>query len=257
MKAGDILLKAVVILIFLFLYAPLAAMIIGSFNAGRTILEWAGFTFDWYVRAFSNERILAAVYNSFWVAAVVSLSAVLLALLAAVAVSRLSSRFQTGVNNVFYLSIVVPEIAEALTIVLFFLWMNVPLGVGAVIIGHLVWFPLVYVVVRARMAGLPRVYEDAARVLGASGLRTFFSVTLPLLMPGVITGGLLIFTWSWDSFIKTQFTRGPGFETLPVYIWNAVGGRGRGISPEVNAVATVSLLVSVTLAILYTRFRSR
>ncbi|MEM0348674.1 MAG: ABC transporter permease [Candidatus Caldarchaeum sp.] len=257
MKAGDILLKIVVVLIFLFLYAPLAAMVIGSFNAGRTIVEWVGFTFDWYVRAFSNERILAAVYNSFWVAAIVSLSAVVLALLAAVAVSRLSPRIQTGVNNVFYLSIVVPEIAEALTIVLFFLWVNVPLGVGAVIIGHLVWFPLVYVVVRARMAGLPRVYEDAARVLGASGLRTFFSVTLPLLMPGVITGGLLIFTWSWDSFIKTQFTRGPGFETLPVYIWNAVGGRGRGISPEVNAVATVSLLVSVTLAILYTRFRSR
>lgn len=257
MKLGDLLLKIVVVLIFLFIYAPLAALVIGSFNAGRNIVEWVGFTFDWYVRAFSNERILAAVYNSFWVAGMVSLAAVVLALLAAVGVEKLSPRIQTGVNNIFYLSIVVPEIAEALTLVLFFLWVNLPLGVGAVILGHLVWFPLVYVVLRARMAGLPKVYEDAARVLGASGLKTFLNVTLPLLMPGVITGALLIFTWSWDSFIKTQFTRGPGFETLPVYIWNAVGGRGRGISPEVNAVATVSLLVSVTLAILYTRFRSR
>jgi spermidine/putrescine transport system permease protein len=94
-------------------------------------------------------------------------------------------------------------------------------------------------------------------VLGASGVRTFFHVTLPLLGPGIITGGLLIFTWSWDSFIKTQFTRGPGFETLPVYVWNAVGGRGRGLSPEVNAVATLSIIVSVGLAILYARYRSR
>ncbi len=257
MRMGDFLLKGAVLLIFAFLYAPLAALVIGSFNAGRSMVEWKGFTLDWYVRAFSNERILSAVYNSFWIAGVVTGAAVLMALLAAVAVDKVSARIQSGVNNVLYLSIIVPEIAEALTLVLFFLWVNLPFGVGAVILGHLVWFPLVYVVLRARMAGLPKVYEDAARVLGASGLRTFLNVTLPLLMPGIITGGLLIFTWSWDSFIKTQFTRGPGFETLPVYIWNAVGGRGRGISPEVNAVATISLIISITLAILYTRFRSR
>lgn len=257
MRMGDFLLKGAVLLIFAFLYAPLAALVIGSFNAGRSMVEWKGFTLDWYVRAFSNERILSAVYNSFWIAGVVTGAAVLMALLAAVAVDKVSARIQSGVNNVLYLSIIVPEIAEALTLVLFFLWVNLPFGVGAVILGHLVWFPLVYVVLRARMAGLPKVYEDAARVLGASGLKTFLNVTLPLLMPGIITGGLLIFTWSWDSFIKTQFTRGPGFETLPVYIWNAVGGRGRGISPEVNAVATISLIISITLAILYTRFRSR
>ncbi|MDJ0271090.1 MAG: ABC transporter permease [Candidatus Caldarchaeum sp.] len=257
MRMGDFLLKGAVLLIFAFLYAPLAALVIGSFNAGRSMVEWKGFTLDWYVRAFSNERILSAVYNSFWIAGVVTGAAVLMALLAAVAVDKVSARIQSGVNNVLYLSLIVPEIAEALTLVLFFLWVNLPFGVGAVILGHLVWFPLVYVVLRARMAGLPKVYEDAARVLGASGLKTFLNVTLPLLMPGIITGGLLIFTWSWDSFIKTQFTRGPGFETLPVYIWNAVGGRGRGISPEVNAVATISLIISITLAILYTRFRSR
>ncbi|MEM4384179.1 MAG: ABC transporter permease, partial [Candidatus Caldarchaeum sp.] len=245
MRMGDFLLKGAVLLIFAFLYAPLAALVIGSFNAGRSMVEWKGFTLDWYVRAFSNERILSAVYNSFWIAGVVTGAAVLMALLAAVAVDKVSARIQSGVNNVLYLSLIVPEIAEALTLVLFFLWVNLPFGVGAVILGHLVWFPLVYVVLRARMAGLPKVYEDAARVLGASGLKTFLNVTLPLLMPGIITGGLLIFTWSWDSFIKTQFTRGPGFETLPVYIWNAVGGRGRDISPEVNAVATISLIISI------------
>lgn len=255
MKFGDIFLKTFAALVFAFLYAPLVAMALVSFNAGRSLLDWSGFTLDWYFKAFSNNRIISALYNSFWIACLVTLVSIFFALLAALAVEKFSEKIRTSMHNMFYLSIVVPEIAEALSLVLFFLWVDLPLGIFAVVVGHLVWFPLVYVVVRARMAGIPKVYEDAARVLGASGLRTFFSVTLPLLMPGIITGGLLIFTWSWDSFIKTQFTRGPGFETLPVYVWNAAGGRGRGISPEVNAVATVSLLVSLTLAFIYVRYR--
>lgn len=257
MKFGDILLKAFTALVFVFLYAPLVAMALVSFSAGGSLASLTDFTLDWYFRAFSNTRVVNALYNSFWVAAVVTAISIVFALLAAVAVEKFSERVKMSLHNVFYLSIVIPEIAEALTLVLFFIWVDLPLGVFAVIVGHLVWFPLVYVVIRARMAGMPKIYEDAARVLGASGVRTFFSVTLPLLMPGIVTGGLLIFTWSWDSFIKTQFTRAPGFETLPVYIWNAAGGRGRGISPEVNAVATVSFVISLVLAFLYTRYRRR
>lgn len=257
MRFGDVFLKLFVLGVFAFLYAPLAAMALVSFNAGRSLIDWAGLSFDWYVKAFTNDRIINALLNSFWIAAFVTAVSIVFALLAAVAVDKFSQRARSSLHNMFYLSIVIPEIAEALTLVLFFIWVDLPLGVFAVVVGHLVWFPLVYVVIRARMAGMPKIYEDAARVLGASGLRTFFSVTLPLLTPGIVTGGLLIFTWSWDSFIKTQFTRGPGFETLPVYVWNAAGGRGRGISPEVNAVATVSLMISLMLAFLYTRYRRR
>lgn len=256
-RLGDLALKVYVALVLAVLYIPLFAMAAASFNHGRSLLRWEGLSLEWYLRALTNDRILTALLNSFWVASAVSLIAVGLALLAAISVDKLSSRIRTSLHNIFYLSIIVPEIAEALTLAVFFISVNAPLGSATVVLGHLVWFPLVYVVLRARMAGLPPTYEEAARVLGASGFRTFFHVTLPLLGPGIVTGGLLIFTWSWDSFIKTQFTRGPGFETLPVYIWNAVGGRGRGLSPEVNAVATLSIIVSIVLAVLYSRYRSR
>ncbi len=256
-RLGDWVLLAYTVMLFVFLYTPIVSMALVSFNAGRGLLKWEGFTLEWYVKALNNDRILNALFNSAWVAVTVTLLSIVMALLAAIAVGRYQFRFRFALNTALFLAIVVPEIAEALTLMLFFLWVNFPFGATTVIIGHLVWFPIVYVVIRARMAGMPQVYEEAARVLGANELQTFFRITLPLLMPGIITGGLLIFTWSWDSFIKTQFTRGPGFETLPIYIWNSVGARGRGLSPEVNAIATLSLIVSIALAYFYARFRSK
>ncbi|HIQ29697.1 MAG TPA: ABC transporter permease [Candidatus Caldiarchaeum subterraneum] len=256
-RLGDRILLAYTIMLFVFLYTPIVSMALVSFNSGRGILKWESFTLEWYTKALSNEKILNALFNSAWVAVTVTLLAIAMALLAAIAVGRYQFRFKLALNTGLFLAIVVPEIVEALTLMLFFLWIGSPFGASTVIIGHLVWFPIVYVVIRARMAGMPRVYEEAARVLGANELQTFFKITLPLLLPGIITGGLLIFTWSWDSFIKTQFTRGPGFETLPIYIWNSVGARGRGLSPEVNAIATLSLIISIALAYLYTRFRGR
>ena len=256
-RLGDWALLAYTVMLFIFLYTPIVSMALVSFNAGRGLLKWEGFTLEWYTRALNNERILTALFNSAWVAVTVTLLSIAMALLAAIAVGRYQFRFRFALNTALFLAIVVPEIAEALTLMLFFLWVNFPFGATTVVIGHLVWFPIVYVVIRARMAGLPQVYEEAAKVLGANEIQTFFRITLPLLMPGIVTGGLLIFTWSWDSFIKTQFTRGPGFETLPIYIWNSVGARGRGLSPEVNAIATLSLIVSIALAYLYARFRSK
>jgi spermidine/putrescine transport system permease protein len=257
LRTGDLLLKIFTGAVFVFLYTPIAVMMLSSFNAGRNLLNFTGFSLVWYERALSNQRIISALFNSVLVATIVTLLAVAMAVLTAFAVDRLGRKFALAYNNVLYVSIIIPEIAEALTLVLFFIWTSFPLGFYAVVIGHLVWFPIVYVVVRARMAGMTKTVEEASRVLGASWLRTFIHVTLPLLLPAVVSGGLLVFTWSWDSFIKTQFTRSPGFETLPVYIWNTASGRGRGVLPEVNAIATLSILVSIALAYLYVRYREK
>jgi spermidine/putrescine transport system permease protein len=257
LRLGDLFLKIFTAAILILLYTPISVMVLSSFNAGRNLLNFSGFSLTWYERALSNQRILSALFNSVMVAVVVTALAILMAVVTAFAVDRMGRRFTFTYNNLLYVSIIIPEIAEALTLVLFFIWISFPLGVYAVIIGHLVWFPIVYIVIRARLVGMSRVFEEASRVLGASWSRTFFHVTLPLLLPAVVSGGLLIFTWSWDSFLKTQFTRSPGFETLPVYIWNTASGRGRGILPEVNAIATISIAVSLLLAFLYVRFRTR
>ncbi len=257
MRLGDIFLKIFSAAVLVLLYTPIIVMALSSFNAGRSLLNFTGFSLTWYIKALSNQRIITALLNSILVAGIVTSLAILMAVLTAFAVDRLGRRLSFAYNNLLYVSIIIPEIAEALTIVLFFIWVSFPLGVYAVIIGHLVWFPIVYIVIRARLVGMSKVFEEASRVLGASWFRTFIHVTLPLLLPAIVSGGLLIFTWSWDSFLKTQFTRSPGFETLPVYIWNTAAGRGRGILPEVNAIATISIAVSLTLAYLYVRLRAR
>jgi spermidine/putrescine transport system substrate-binding protein/spermidine/putrescine transport system permease protein len=251
MKARPSALAAVSAAVYLFLYAPILVLVAFSFNAGRLTAEWTGFSLDWYARAAANPQILAALRNSLKVAFTTTAVATVIATAAAVAFHRYRFRRQEALDAAVALPIVVPEIVMASSLLLLFAALGLRLGFLTVVLAH-VAFAVSYavVVVRARLAGFDRSLEEAAADLGATPLRAFFRVTLPLIAPGVLAAALLVFSLSIDDYVITSFVAGVGSTTLPIQIYSMVKS---GISPEINAVST--LLLVATGLLLWTVWR--
>ncbi len=242
------ILKGYSFALYVFLYAPILVMVVFSFNDSKLLAVWRGFSLRWYDTLIEDPTVWRAIYNSVWVALLTAVISMVLGTMTAFVMIRYSFRGKTILDSSLYFPVVIPEITEALSLLLFYVFTGIPLGAFTVVIGH-VAFAISYatIVIRARLVGFDRSVEEAAKSLGANELRTFFHVTLPLILPGVIAGGLLAFTVSYDDFIKTAFTAGPGFQTLPLRIY-AMASRG-GVSPQLNALATITLVVSLGLAL--------
>jgi len=238
-------------LVFAFLYLPIGVIVALSFNQSRFGVRFTGFTFDWYLRLFSNERILEYLTNTLIVAVVSTLVSTLLGTLLAVGLVRYRFRWQSALRYLLYVPVVVPDVVMGISLLLLFDVVRDAIGwprlsLFTIILAH-ISFQISYVtlVVRARLMLLDPVLEEAAQDLGATPWRTFREVTLPLIMPGVISGALLAFSLSLDDFVVTFFTAGPGSTTLPLYIYSSVK---LGISPEIHALST--LLVGTTILVL-------
>jgi spermidine/putrescine transport system permease protein len=242
------------LLVFLFFYAPIAVLVIFSFNSGRFVSQWEGFSLQWYVKLFQNEAIALALRNSLIVAFASTVVSTILATLVAVGLERYRFRGKTALDSVLYLPIIIPDIAMAVMLLLFFIQagqimgkigMGFSLGLGTVILAHIAFnISFVTVTVRARLADFDRSLEEAARDLYADEWQTFRYVTLPLIMPGILAGALMAFTLSLDDFVITFFTSGPGSTTLPLRIYSMVK---TGITPEINALSTLMLGASMLL----------
>jgi spermidine/putrescine transport system permease protein len=255
-KLGDRVLKGYSALVLAFLYVPILAMIIFSFNDSHLTAVWRGVTMRWYTALLSDSAIWGAFYNTMLVAVLVTVLSAILGTLTALAMSRYKFRGKSAFDAYLYIPIIIPEITEALSLLLLYIWAGVPLGLPTIILGHLTFaIPFAALVIRSRMAGFDRSVEEAAQSMGANEVQTFFRITLPIISTGVIAGALLAFTQSYDDFIKTAFTRGPGVDMLPTTIYNLA--RRGGASPELNALATVALSVSIVMAILWQRFTTR
>lgn len=244
MKIFDKILKSYTILILIFMYFPIVVMIGFSFNSAKSLGRFTGFSLRWYSQLLADNNLWKALSNSVTTAAVVTIISVVLALLMANAVVRYQYRGGSLIDAFIYIPIVIPEITESLSLLIMLSFLNFPLGFWSVIIGHATFCAtFATVVLRARIAGFKKSYEEAARTLGANEIQTFFRVTLPILMPGVLAAALLAFTLSFDDFIKTRFTTGPGFATLPLIIYSEAQ-RG-GVSPRLNALSTFSFGISL------------
>jgi spermidine/putrescine transport system permease protein len=232
------------VLVYLFLYAPILVLAAFSFNKGRLTASWEGFTLEWYLRLLQNELILTAVRSSLIVGFAATLLATALGTTAALAFHRYRFRRQEAMDALVTVPIVVPEIVLASSLLLLFASIGLSLGFVTIILAH-VTFSVSYavVVVRARLAGFDRSLEEAAMDLGAGPWRTFWQVTLPQILPGVLAAALLVFALSIDDYVITSFVAGVGTTTLPVQIYSMVR---RGITPEINAVSTL-LLVATSL----------
>jgi spermidine/putrescine transport system permease protein len=241
---------------FIFLHLPILVLIVFSFNASRFSVHWTGFTLDWYLKLLDSPLLLRGLKLSLIIAVAATLLATILGTLLALALARHRVKGRQGLEGLLILPIVTPEIVVGISLLVFFTFLHYPLGVSSVVIAHVAFsISFVVVVVLARLHGMDRSLEEAALNLGADEVVTFWKVTVPLLLPGIIAAGLLAFTLSFDDFLITFFVAGVGSSTLPLVVYSMVR---LNVSPTVNAISTIIVLASTLTVMLADRFtRSR
>ena len=247
-KTADFTKKIYVALIFIFLYAPIATLIVLSFNASKTRAKWGGFTMQWYVSLMQDETILDALGTTLLIALLSAFIAAIIGTVACIAMSGMKKKTRAvfmGVTNIPMLN---ADIVTGISLMLLFISLGLRFGFGTILLSHMTFnIPYVILSVYPRMKQLnPSVYE-AALDLGASPLTAFFRVTLPDLMPGILSGFLMAFTMSLDDFIITHFTKGSGINTLSTKIYTELR---KGIKPEMYALSTIIFVTVLVLLIL-------
>ncbi len=234
---------------FAMLYAPLMALIAYSFNAGANIAVWEGFSWRWYEAAWQNEQVQQATVLSVLVATVASISATILATMAALGTTRIRPfRGQTVIYAMINQPLMVPEIVTAVALLIFFALIKTATGYHGLvylITAHTAFcIPFAYLPIRARLEGMDLSLEVAAADLYATPLRAFRRITLPLLWPGIIAGLMLAFVISLDDVVITEIVKAPGQDTLPTYM---LGQLRRVITPEMHAISTALLSISIMM----------
>jgi spermidine/putrescine transport system permease protein len=247
-------LRAHLILVYAFLYLPIAAVIILSFNEAGLPTAWSGFSLRWYLALASSRKILGSAWNSLLVAlAVTAISTVIGTLLAFAVEARGRKRGAGLLDAILAMPLIIPDIVLAIGLLSLFTALKLTLGLYSIVLAH-VTFDLAYVamVVRTRLKHFDFALVEASADLGAGSTRTFVKVVLPVIAPAVVAAALLAFTLSVDEFIIAYFTAGAGAAstTLPMQIYAMIRF---GVTPEINALATLTLLVTVTLLIVSQR----
>lgn len=272
---------AATVLVYIFLYAPIVVLMLYSFNASKTNVSFEGFIpafgqtrlvgsnviqspcgpFHWFCELSKNRDVVNAAKNTLTIAFIATIVSTIIGTMAALALQRYNFRLKPLSQLSLYIPIVIPEIVMGIGILTLFSqvfglvndWLGLTgasrlsLGLSTVIVSHIAFMvPFVTLVVQARLQGFDKSYEEAAMDLGANEWVTFRRVTLPMLLPGILSGALLAFTLSLDDFVITFFTNGPGSTTLPIYVYGLLR---RIITPQVNALSTVWVLI-VFLAVL-------
>ena len=240
--------KVYIALIFIFMYAPIATLIVLSFNASRTRAKWGGFTTKWYVELFSNRDIMQALYNTLLIALLSAVIATLIGTIAALSIQGMKKKNRAVLMGITNIPMLNAEIVTGISLMLLFLTFRAKFGFTTILLSHITFnIPYVILSVMPRLKQLnPSVYE-AALDLGASPWKAFFKVVFPDILPGVSSGVLMAFTMSLDDFIITHFTKGPGVDTLSTKIYTEVR---KGIKPEMYALSTLIFVTVLILLIL-------
>jgi spermidine/putrescine transport system permease protein len=246
--------------IYVFLYAPIAIIVFYSFNSGRYTMDWQGFSTAWYGKALSNPLIVEALTTSVIIAATTAVLSAIIGTLAALGLQRVSGMVRNIFDGLIYIAIMVPSVVIGIaTLVAFVTLFDIinpfveavlsfrfQMGMWTVIAAHVLFnIAVVCLIVRARLAGMDRSLVEASEDLYATPLGTFRQVVLPLLLPGIIAGALLAFTFSFEDFVIAFFVAGSDI-TLPIYVYSSIR---RGVTPEINAIGTIVLMTSFTLLI--------
>ena len=237
--------KIYLALVMLFLYMPIFVLIVFSFNVTKSRSVFSGFTFDWYIKLFHNELIMTSLLNTIIVAVIASVLATVLGTAAAIGINSMKKLPKTLVMQGTNIPIINPEIVTGVSLMLLFVVfaarMNFEFGFITLIIAHITFnVPYVILNIMPKFRQMnPNIYE-AAQDLGCSPVLAFFKVVLPEIMPGVISGFLMSFTFSLDDFVVSYFTSGATSQTLPITIYSMTR---RKVSPEINALSTIIFLV--------------
>jgi len=239
------------LLVYGFLHLPILVLVAFSFNDSKFSVDWAGFTMDWYYRLLERPDILQGLKVSLIVGGASTVISAVLGTMIALALARHRFRGRTVFEGFLYVPIVTPEIVVGISLLILFALVKIPLGLTTIIIAHVAFcLSFVVIVVLARLEGMDRTLEEAAMILGADEVTTFWRVTVPQLWPGILSGALLAFTMSFDDFVITSFVSGSGSSTLPIVVYGMVR---RNVEPSINAISTIILLVTTGLIYLADR----
>jgi len=276
-------------LVYFFLYAPIVVLILYSFNSSKANVTFNGFIpsfgnvrveggnivqspcgpLHWFCELSKNREVTNAAKNTLTIAFIATIVSTVIGTMAALALQRYNFRLKAFSQLSLYIPIVIPEIVMGIGILILFsqlfAYLNnlfgltgdsrLSLGLSTVIVSHIAFMiPFVTLVVQARLQGFDKAYEEAAMDLGANEWITFRRITLPMILPGVLSGALLAFTLSLDDFVITFFTNGPGSTTLPIYVYGLLR---RIITPQVNALSTVWITIVFIAVLLLQRFQNR
>ena len=241
--------------VYLFMYAPLLVMMAYSLTPTEYGTAWEGFTLKWYREVLANDDILDALKTSLIIAIPCVLISTAIGTMTAITLYR--SRFvgRALYQGILYIPLIMPDIVIGISLLLFYSSVNLELGILTILLAHVSFsIPLATLVIIARMQRIDRTLEDAAMDLGADEWTTMWKVTLPLLMPGIMAAALLTFPWSFNDFVITFFVSGVGSSTLPVRVYSMLR---LGVSPMVNALGTLIILVPLIIVIIGTRLEKR
>ena len=245
--------KIYIALIFIFMYAPIATLVVLSFNASKTRAKWGGFTTKWYTQLFSNSEIMQALYNTLLIALLSAVFATLIGTIAALSIQGMKKKSRAVLMSITNIPMLNAEIVTGISLMLAFIAFGISLGFKTVLISHITFnIPYVILSVMPKLKQTDKYTYEAALDLGASPLYAFFKVVFPDIMPGVLSGFLLAFTMSLDDFIITHFTKGAGINTLSTLIYSEVR---RGIRPSMYALSSI-IFLTVLILLIFVNFRS-
>ena len=241
-------LRGQAVLLYIFLYAPIAVVVVYSFNDSRRVTFWGGFTTKWYYAAWTSPDVTGSLQISLTAALLNAALAVTLGTLAALGMRSAPRWLRIGFEGLVYMTIITPEIVVAIASLLYFVSLNIDLGLPTIVVTHAVYnTSIVTLIVATRLAGMDHTLEEASADLGATPFGTFWQVTLPQLYPAVLAGALLAFTFSFDDFILSFFVSGVGSTTLPLNLFSRLRF---GVSPIINAVAATMLSLTLTVIVI-------
>ncbi|NLM55332.1 MAG: ABC transporter permease [Firmicutes bacterium] len=240
--------RTYVFLVFTFLYAPIAVLIVLSFNAARSRGVWGGFTLQWYVELFQDRVIMSSLYTTLFIGAASALAATVIGTAAAIGIYNSRGWQRRLVMNLTYIPVLNPEIVTGISLMILFVFAKMQFGYVTLLLSHITFnIPYVILSVLPKLRQLNKHLYEAALDLGAGPWYAFWRVILPEIMPGVVTGLLLAFTLSIDDFVISFFTTGSGVSTLSITVYSMAR---RGINPKLNALSTIMFLAVLLLLVI-------
>ena len=232
-------------LVLAIMYLPILLLVIYSFNESKISSVWGGFSLKWYQQLFADEKMFEALLNSIVLGVSSSVCAAVIGTLGAFGMAKVKSRANTAVEYLATLPIMIPEIILAMVFLAFFSLLGLPFGMTTLILGHTAFcIPYIFMLVKARLVGMDPSLAEAAKDLGASEVRVFFDITLPLITPAIASGMVLSFAMSFDDVLISLFVTGVNVNTLPILVYTQIK---TGVTPEINALCTLMLAATLLL----------
>ena len=246
MKKKNIFQKAYLALILLFFYLPIAYVVFFSFNESKSLTTFTGFSLKWYEKMFASRPMMESVYYSLLVAIIATIVSTIVGTIVAIGLSKSNKIIQEIVTQVNNLPMLNPDIVTAIGLMLFFSTLNIPTGFATLLLAHVIFcIPYVILSIMPKLRQLDNNLAEAALDLGCTPFQALYKVIIPQIKEGIVSGALIAFTMSFDDFVISYFTTGPGINNISTYVYSSV----KRINPSINALSTM-IVIGITIVLI-------